>query len=340
MRLANSYRVIPRSLKHLSIVKRTIWLSLYDRLQDSPCDDLASCGRGVGEVGVIKLNVGMRLALGKERASYLGKLHSVAFCRLAVCGADALRHLRRGKSNLLKLGRACLSAPRYVENKLSRAVGKQVAARRNAGKKLVGVLYSAKAVVLKHDVIVFFKTELLAEEVFRQSEGKRVLDMCTGSGCIAITVAKLGAPAFTAASDYSAEALVVAKKNAELQDAKVRFFQGDLFEHVEGTYDIIVSNPPYITTDEMEQLPDSVKNYEPHLALHGGTDGLDFYRAIIHNYAQALKPGGYMCLEFGMGQGDAVCQILENNGYTILERSRDYNDRERAVLAQLGRKDV
>ena len=102
---------------------------------------------------------------------------------------------------------------------------------------------------------------------------------------------------------------------------------------------MIVSNPPYITGAEMNELPASVKDHEPHLALFGGKDGLDFYRAITKNFTSALKPGGYLCYEFGMGQGDAVCQILENNGYTILERSRDYNDRERAVLAQYGRKD-
>ena len=102
---------------------------------------------------------------------------------------------------------------------------------------------------------------------------------------------------------------------------------------------MIVSNPPYVTTKEMEELPKSVKDYEPHLALHGGEDGLAFYRAIVKNYTSALKPGGYICFEFGMGQGDDVCTILERNGYTILERSRDYNDRERAVLAQYGRKE-
>ena len=102
---------------------------------------------------------------------------------------------------------------------------------------------------------------------------------------------------------------------------------------------MIVSNPPYITTAEMEQLPVSVANYEPHLALHGGEDGLIFYRAIVENFRSALKIGGYLCFEFGMGQGDAVCSILEMNGYTILERTRDYNDRERAVLARYGRKE-
>ena len=106
-----------------------------------------------------------------------------------------------------------------------------------------------------------------------------------------------------------------------------------------GKFDMIVSNPPYITTVEMGDLPHSVKAFEPHLALHGGQDGLKFYRAIAENFCKALKPGGYLCFEFGMGQGDDVCAILEENGYTILERSRDYNDRERAVIARYDRKE-
>ena len=89
----------------------------------------------------------------------------------------------------------------------------------------------------------------------------------------------------------------------------------------------------------MEELPVSVKNYEPHLALYGGPDGLDFYRNIVKEYSRQLKPGGLMCFEFGMGQGDAVCDLLTENGYRILERKRDYNDRERAVIARLTRKE-
>ena len=79
----------------------------------------------------------------------------------------------------------------------------------------------------------------------------------------------------------------------------------------------------------------SAKDYEPHLALHGGDDGLVFYRSIAQKYAAALKPGGYLCFEFGAGQGDDVCRILAENGYEVLERVNDFNDRERAVLAQL-----
>ena len=172
----------------------------------------------------------------------------------------------------------------------------------------------------------------------------RILDLCTGSGCIGLAVANRVKDAKVTLADISREALVVAKKNITRQKltGRVSCVQANALTPAPaflGKFDMIVSNPPYVTTKEMEELPGSVKNYEPHLALHGGEDGLDFYRAIVKNYTQALKPGGYLCFEFGMGQGDDVCRILENNGYTILERSRDYNDRERAVLAQYGRKE-
>ena len=146
-------------------------------------------------------------------------------------------------------------------------------------------------------------------------------------------------------ADVSLDALAVAKENTALNKltGRVRCVQADALKPAFpflGKFDLIVSNPPYITGQEMLELPVSVKDYEPHLALYGGEDGLDFYRAIAQNFAPALKPGGYLCFEFGMGQGDDVCQILTENGYTILDRTRDYNSRERAVLAQYGRKEV
>ena len=87
-------------------------------------------------------------------------------------------------------------------------------------------------------------------------------------------------------------------------------------------------------------MPDSVKNYEPHLALHGGSRGLDFYRSIAKNFVNALKENGYLCFEFGIHQGDDICRILEEFGYCVLERVKDYNNVERAVIARLERKEV
>ena len=173
----------------------------------------------------------------------------------------------------------------------------------------------------------------------------RVLDLCTGSGCIGLAIASRIKDARVTLADISKDALAVAKKNIAINklNGRVNAVQADALGAPPaflGKFDMIVSNPPYITGAEMAELPDSVKKYEPHLALFGGRDGLDFYRSIAANYSKALKPGGYLAFEFGMGQGDDVCRILEENGYTILERTKDFNDRERAVLAQYGRKEV
>ncbi len=187
-------------------------------------------------------------------------------------------------------------------------------------------------------------TELAIKQALFLDRSPRILDLCTGSGCIGLAIATRVKDAKVTLADISREALAVAKKNIAGQKltGRVACIHADALQAPTaflGKFDMIVSNPPYITTDEMKELPDSVKNYEPHLALHGGTDGLNFYRAIARNFSKALKPGGYLCFEFGMGQGDDICRILEVNGFTILERSRDYNDRERAVLARYDRKE-
>ena len=172
----------------------------------------------------------------------------------------------------------------------------------------------------------------------------RVLDLCTGSGCIGLAVASRIKDARVTLADISKDALAVAKKNITRNKltSRVSCVQVDALSPAPaflGKFDMIVSNPPYITGPEMAELPLSVKNYEPHLALFGGRDGLDFYRSIADHYQKCLKPGGFLAFEFGMGQGDDVCAILKDFGYTILERTKDFNDRERAVLAQYGRKE-
>ena len=176
------------------------------------------------------------------------------------------------------------------------------------------------------------------------SQDPRILDLCCGSGCIGLAVASRVKDARVTLADLSPKALAVAKENVALNklSGRVRCVQVDAMKAPPGflgKFDLIVSNPPYITAADMETLDRSVKDHEPHMALYGGEDGLDFYRSIAKHYTAALKPGGYLCFEFGDGQGDDVCRILAENGYTILERSRDYNHRERAVLAQYGRKE-
>lgn len=204
-------------------------------------------------------------------------------------------------------------------------------------------LYVTKDVLIPRDDTCAVTTLAINQALFL-SKDPRVLDLCTGSGCIGLAIASRVKDARVTLADISKEALAVAKKNIQRNhlSARVTCIQANAQEkpsHVLGKFDLIVSNPPYITAEEMKELPHSVDGYEPHLALYGGTDGLDFYRAISKNYKEALKPGGFLCFEFGDTQGDDVCEILTSNGYTILERTRDYNDRERAVIAQYGRKE-
>lgn len=204
-------------------------------------------------------------------------------------------------------------------------------------------LYVDKNVLIPRDDTCAVTALAIKKGLFLDQD-PRILDLCTGSGCIGLAIANRVKDAKVTLADVSREALAVAKKNIARHKltGRVSCVQADALTPATaflGKFDMIVSNPPYITTQEMTELPRSVSDYEPALALHGGEDGLDFYRAIVKNYTHALKPGGYLCFEFGMGQGDGVCDILQKNGYTVVERVNDYNDRERAVLAQYGRKE-
>ena len=199
-------------------------------------------------------------------------------------------------------------------------------------------------VLIPRDDTVAVASLAISQGLFLDKD-PRILDLCCGSGCIGLAVASRVKDAKVTLADLSQKALNIAKQNVALNHmtGRVRCFQADATKPAPaflGKFDMIISNPPYITGEDMKQLPKSVADFEPHMALYGGEDGLDFYRAIAENYTPALKPGGYLALEFGMGQGDDVCRILAEHGYTILERSRDYNDRERAVLAQYGRKEA
>lgn len=194
-------------------------------------------------------------------------------------------------------------------------------------------------------------TEVLVEHTIRiakemcagrESEELRILDMCTGSGCIILSVydklkeRKIKASAF--ASDISEGALNVAKKNAALLNADVTFFQGNLFENVEGKYDIITSNPPYIRSEVIEGLEPEVKEFEPMLALDGYEDGLYFYRKIVAESTMYLHDGGYLIMEIGHDQGADVSDICRKNRFVNVEVIRDLAGLERVVVAMLKRR--
>lgn len=180
----------------------------------------------------------------------------------------------------------------------------------------------------------------LAIEVLRETEGPaRALDLCTGSGCIGLAIAHALPQVRVTLGDVSVPALRVAKQNlAALGLGKrVTAFELDVLQPAPaflGQFDVIVSNPPYVTAAEMAELEPSVREFEPHLALDGGADGLRFYRAIIRNYGGLVKPGGSLCFEFGMGQEDAVCAILREGGFETPELRKDARGIIRAVRAK------
>lgn len=186
--------------------------------------------------------------------------------------------------------------------------------------------------------------ELALEEARKRTGEIRVLDLCTGSGCIGLALAKNLPNARVTLADISPAALAVAKENVMRQklSGRVACTTADALKTPPaflGKFDMIISNPPYITTAEMAELPKSVDAFEPHLALHGGDDGLIFYRSIAENYRSALKNNGVLCFEFGEHQGDAVADILAENGFTVCDRTKDYNERERAISARYQRED-
>lgn len=154
-------------------------------------------------------------------------------------------------------------------------------------------------------------TEILVEEALRAlGSGMRVLDVCTGSGCILLSLLKLCAGLEGTGTDLSEKALQVAGENARRLGVEASFVQGDLFEPVSGKYDCIVSNPPYIASREVDVLMEEVRDHEPRMALDGGEDGLYFYRKIAAQSPKYLKDRGRIFLEIGFDQGEAVAGLL------------------------------
>lgn len=157
--------------------------------------------------------------------------------------------------------------------------------------------------------------ELAVEQMRRSPEPCRVLDLCTGSGCIGVSVKLLCPQAQVVLSDVSEGALAVAGENARSLGAPVELVQGDLFENVQGTFDYILSNPPYIPSKVIDGLMPEVRDHEPRLALDGTEDGLHFYRRIVREATKRLRPGGRLLFEIGQEQGEALLLLLQEAGY-------------------------
>jgi protein-(glutamine-N5) methyltransferase, release factor-specific len=176
-------------------------------------------------------------------------------------------------------------------------------------------------------------TEVLVEKILEYEEpGQRVMDMCTGSGCIAITLQKLGGFQVMAV-DISEEALTLARKNAQRNQAQVTFFQSNMFEQLSNTskVDVIVSNPPYIESKVVDELDDEVKKYEPRLALDGMEDGLHFYRILAREGKRFLNEGGRLYVEIGFDQAEAVKELFGAQGFLDIQVYKDLAGLDRVV---------
>lgn len=202
----------------------------------------------------------------------------------------------------------------------------EIAEKRLTGRPLWYIIgdtefYGCKIKVDERALIPRPETEILADSVVKSAEeGDRILDMCTGSGCIAVSVAKAlrGKNVVVSAADLSDAAIMLAQENAKLNDVTVHFVQSDLFTNVRGRYNIIVCNPPYIKTGEIPFIQKEVREYEPRVALDGGEDGLEFYRRIARDVKSYLTKGGMLIMECGEGQTNEILQIFSKRDYAIV----------------------
>lgn len=180
-------------------------------------------------------------------------------------------------------------------------------------------------------------TEILVEKVIAETKGIKcpcIIDMCTGSGAIAVSLSRYIEGSSVTALDISPSALEIARFNAESNGAKVSFELHDAYKPYYAKADILVSNPPYIPTEDMAELEANVVHYEPHLALDGGDDGLEFYRAITNNAPHTLKSGGILAFEVGMGQADDV-EMIMSPLFENITREKDLAGIERVVCGYL-----
>lgn len=181
-------------------------------------------------------------------------------------------------------------------------------------------------------------TEILVEEIIKiikKDSLLKILDLCTGSGAIAISLKKYLNNIEIMASDISDKALMVAKKTASKIGVDVKFIESDLFNSINGKFDLIVSNPPYIKKSVIPSLDKQVRN-EPILALAGGEDGLDFYRKISYDAKKFLNNNGYLCFEIGYDQRKDVEDILLQNGYINIYSKKDYGGNDRIIICKYG----
>ncbi len=245
-------------------------------------------------------------------------------------------------ATILGKNRAEIKLMPFVTDKQYQDIMK-AAERRAKGESLDNIFGYTEFFGLRFDVnkkvlTPRMETEILVEQVLKAEKNYKkatILDLGTGSGAIAISLAK-NCNAEIVAIDVSKSALITAENNAKKHDVKIEFLHSNLFEGLKRKkkFDIIVSNPPYIPTAQIDKLDKNVKDCDPHLALDGGEDGLDFYREITRQATKRLNAGGMLFYEIGKGQASAVRKIMRENGFEEIKTIKDYNKIERIVCGK------
>lgn len=266
--------------------------------------------------------------MGAERLQQVGIEEALLDARLlleAVCGTDQNTLLAHGDQPVAEQQIECYV--NYIEQR-SRHIPLQYI---TGYQEFMGLRFRVSPAVL----IPRQDTETLVEEVMRfLHDGMHILDLCTGSGCILLSLLKYSNDCVGVGSDLSEDALLTAKENASLLGIEAEFVCSDLFEKIEGKYEIIVSNPPYIRSSDISGLMEEVRDHDPMMALDGGEDGLSFYRRIIAQAGGYLHFGGMLFLEIGAGQTQEVAEYMRKAGYRDVTVCKDLAGLDRVVYGR------
>lgn len=242
-----------------------------------------------------------------------------------VCGTDRNTLLAHGDMEITERQKECYMD--YIEQRSSHIPLQHI----TGYQEFMGLRFRVSPAVL----IPRQDTETLVEEVMRcLHDGMHILDVCTGSGCILLSLLRYSNDCVGVGCDLSGEALAVARENALELGLEAEFVQSDLLEKTGGKYEIIVSNPPYIRSGDISGLMEEVREHDPLMALDGGEDGLYFYREIIAQAGAHLYPGGMLFFEIGCDQGKAVSGLMEEAGYQEVTVCRDLSGLDRVVYGR------
>ena len=258
--------------------------------------------------------------------------------KLKAASIDNLKDAEFILASILDTDVAGLNSVEFLTNKQAKVFNKKIKARSKHCPldKIIGYtdFLSVRIPFDKNTLSPRQETEILTEKIIKDIKSKKlnVLDLCSGSGCIGIAIAKATSATVTL-SDISKKANKAAKSNAELNGVNVTILLSDLFENIPNKFDIIVSNPPYIKRRDLEVLEIEVRDFDPRLALDGGEDGLDFYRDIISKAPEYLNNGGKLYLEIGIEQSKEVVKMLKKDFDDVVVE-KDYNGIDRYIIAK------